>query len=181
MLTELETLIFAVALLYAAELHHFTWWAVASLVVSNALYVAAETSYHRIERAATSIATFVSLAVVVLSLSGCSLFAYALEDYGPTVYVLGNFALHYWPSLRLLYRMKRTHTTPASQKRTIAGPPALLQISLIPAHLLLLYCTLNDPTVQYKCGKNLSHNTFVAINLVASIAIELLFCYTWQP
>ena len=179
MLVELETFIFGIALLYAADLHHFTWWAVISLIASNTIFVLANNSYHRIERAAASIATFVSCAVVILSLAGCKLFANALNDHGTTVYVLGNFALHYWPSLRLLYRMKRVHNSQPAQKTKHVGR-SVLQLSFIPAHLLLLYCALNDPTDQYMCGANLSHNVFVAINFFASIGIELLFCHAWQ-
>lgn len=160
MFNRIEALVFAVLMYQLADMTHFTWWAIASLIVSDVLV---ESNLHcvHVNVLAGSIAVLVSLAVAGLSVVRCSLFQGALDDLGAPVYALGNFAVHYWPSLRLVVRICTSEV------------PAKLHLTTVPAQVLLLYTALNNPTVEYRCPPNLSHVTFVVGSLFASVGIEL--------
>lgn len=180
MYVEIELIAICIVILQLGTFTHFTWWAITSLAISDFVYIVSTKSYLHIEKAAASIAFIVSCTVLILSLSKCTLFSDALDEHGTFVYVVGNFALHYFPSLRLLYRLWTLHAN--SQTIALESPfffSGLKQIvyalSFIPVHLLLLYCMLNDPSVQYQCPPPLNRALFVGLTVLAAFLVELSF------
>ena len=180
MYTEAELAVIVLIILELGTFTHFTWWAITSLAISDFVYIVSRKSYLHIEKASASIALIVSYTVVILSLSRCTLFSEALDEHGVFVYVAGNFALHYFPSLRLLYRLWTLHSnlkpsTPHSLATVKGLKRVLASLTLIPAQLLLLYCMLNDPTVQYQCPAPLSRPFFVGATVLAAFFTEAGF------
>lgn len=106
----------------------------------------------------------------VLSIVNCKLFKQALADNGILQYTVGNFALHYWPSLRLLFRLWQLHPKLLYRK---LDWHIFTSISYIPVQLLLLYCMLNNPSSQYKCPAQLRESYFVIAIVVAAVGIEI--------
>mgnify|MGYP006108286115 CR=1 FL=1 len=165
MFIEIETGIFFIALFVAADMSHFTWWAVASLVVHNiACIVTPARIIAPLLVSTLTISLLVSFTVVVLSAAECTLFAASLDENGPIVFTAGNWALHYWPSLRLLYRFWTTHRWTRSADN--------VALSIVPAQVLMLYCAINKPNVTYGCPAAISHPLFTLGGLAAAVGIE---------
>jgi len=167
----LEIFILCLTLVEIGTFLHFTYWAIASLAISDLILVCSKRRYLYIEKAAVTIAVLVSCAVPILSICKCQLFSEALTDNGTLQYTVGNFALHYWPSLRLLFRLWHFHPRLSWHKLNVN---VLKTLSYIPVQLLLLYCMLNNPSTQYKCPAQLSLPIFVAAIFVSSISIEVV-------
>ena len=170
MFLQLEIIILCVALVEIGTFLHFTYWAIASLALSDLILLASTERYLHIEKAAATIAILVSCAVPVLSIINCKLFKQSLADNGILQYTVGNFALHYWPSLRLLFRLWQLHPKLLYRK---LDWHIFTSISYIPVQLLLLYCMLNNPSSQYKCPAQLRESYFVIAIVVAAVGIEI--------
>lgn len=160
-----EITFFTVALCLYGDVSHFTWWAVISLVVSDVTCMSNITTVHtamhyRANVMFATIATMVSLTVVVLSWMECTLFVSALADNGTLLYISGNFVLHYWPSLRLLVRVLE-----CPHKRTITADAACL---------ITLYNVVNNPSEVYGCTAVLPNWPFPIAAVVGSVVVEII-------
>lgn len=180
MYVEFELAILSIIIIEFGTFTHFTWWAITSLALSDFVYIVSRKSYLHIEKASASIAFIVSCTVLVLSLSRCLLFSDALAEHGTFIYIVGNFALHYFPSLRLLYRLWTLHSKTSSEAYQspffFAGFKQLIgSLTLIPVQLLLLYCMLNDPSVQYQCPLPLTRPFFVGGTVIFALITEGIF------
>jgi hypothetical protein len=170
MFLQLEIFILCITLVEIGTFLHFTYWAIASLALSDLILLLSARRYFRIEKAAATIAIVVSCAVPVLSICNCRLFKEALADNGIVKYTAGNFALHYWPSLRLLFRLWQFHPHLSLQN---LRPSVFTSLTFIPVHLLLLYSMLNNPAKQYKCPDQLRQSYFVVAIVIAAVAAEV--------
>jgi len=151
-----EAVVFAVAFAANGELSHFTWWAVLSLIASD-IAVFFHIDSDRGHVLAATVSVCVSITVMFFSTQECNVFRNALAAYGPVTYTLGNFALHYWPSLRLVPRA-------VGVARSWRYGDA--------ACLITLYTLLHQPVHVYKCPAVLPHEAFVIGSGVGSVLIE---------
>jgi hypothetical protein len=137
-----EIMIFGGALLTRGDPTHFTWWGVGALCIANGSQLLPPSyDYDSARTRATMLAaitcTLIMVAVVAMSCTGCVMLNDALAEVGPWVYGGGNFALHYYPSLRgLALASKYTSHFAASDS----------------AILLMAYCVLHQPDSVYGCG-----------------------------
>lgn len=172
MFIEIETLVFGVAIVAAAEMSHFTWWAAAALVVHNVSSIATATNTASpLLISALAISLVVSVTVPCLSAARCALFQETLASIGVTEFAVGNFVLHYWPSLRLVHRFWTTSCFVAH------APARVPEFGGIAAQVLMLYCTIYNPSRVYGCPAELSKGVFIATGLTAAVAIELLLLH----
>lgn len=156
-----EVLLFGAAVVAAADLSHFTWWAVLSLIGSNVALLFGHTN-HRSHVLSATISCCVSVTVVFFSCIGCRIFKDAFDDLGPNAYLLANFAVHYWPSLRLVPRA-------VSSKD---GVP--LYIYGGAACLLSLYTVLHEPAHVYKCPAWLRQWHIVLSSVLGTVLIQIV-------
>lgn len=122
---------------------HFTWWGISFFVLLSASIFAESlldiplSCYIRIT---IFIIEFVILiAVIVMSHMQCSLLTDAYNDVGPVIYIAGNFAMHYYPCLRILV--------------TLGSTPyinILLQ-TLNAGFIILIYAFIFHPQQVYGC------------------------------
>tara|TARA_B100000795_G_scaffold268652_1_gene256091 strand:- start:2667 stop:3170 length:504 start_codon:yes stop_codon:yes gene_type:complete len=156
--TLFEILVFTIALITQGNITHFTWWAVCSLICSDVAELANVAS-PRGEIMAATISVLVSVTVPIMSQLSCSLFSDTLTEVGYVVYVFGNSALHYWPSIRLTGRVlndKRSTSICADASRVVA-----------------IYMLLNKPLVVYGCN-NLQHYMVALAGPTAALIIEII-------
>ena len=153
----LESVLFGVAFFVKGGVTHLTWWNVVLLVACNVVYVWDPTStlYVRVWQAFATLATLVQLTVVIMSLLGCSMIREALIEVGPWLYYFGNFALHYWPTIR------------AAALR----PPAFSQLYYDAARIMAVYATLHRPEKVYSCDK-VSPYLVMPLGIAVVIGIE---------
>jgi hypothetical protein len=79
---------------------HYTWWGLVSFGVYNCFAICgAPMQYWGV---AITFASIVLVGVVGLSLAQCSMLADAVAEYGVSGYLMGNFAVHYYPLLRIV-------------------------------------------------------------------------------
>lgn len=120
-----------------ADTTHFTWWGIALYMAFLASVVAGG---HRYTWFYTIVVqAVVILGVVAMSLAGCSVLTDTAHDMGEIMYIAGNFALHYWPTLgTVLRRPQKNPVRPGLQ-----GAAAALTF--------LVYCTAKRPNAVYGC------------------------------
>lgn len=86
-----------------SHMNHFTWWG----LVSYAVFISAYIGYPGLENRIWGVCAIISLVILVgvilISILGCGLLTATLKDLGGSQYILGNFAVHYWPALRLWF------------------------------------------------------------------------------
>lgn len=159
--TIIETVVFGLALVLAGNVTHFTWWAIAGFVVSSVAHLLGSgTRMRHIDLVVATTSTVVSVTVPLLSGVQCSLFQDALESNGKVVYIVGNWLLHFWPSLRMLYRVSLHNSE--SQRTHDA------------ARLFSLYCATQKPAVVYECPTVIPHQIFPVAGICALFIVEYL-------
>eukprot|EP00729_Bicosta_minor_P020283 gene20283-21158_t len=85
-------------------MNHFTWWGLASYLIFGVFDLC-----HRGELwhgVALTVSGIILVGVLGLSACGCTMLATTLADLGPSAFILGNFAVHFYPMLRLLFWAK---------------------------------------------------------------------------
>lgn len=136
---------------------HMTWWGIATLAARLLTFTVSETV-----DLLGSTQLIVSLTVLIgtwaMSLSECGMLVTALADFGPLGYVMGNFALHYYPVTRAL-------TIPAAS--TTGGVTAAIV-------LVTVYSTTMDAVDVYSCNGMASWVAVVGIPLSAAVCAVLL-------
>lgn len=87
---------------FSEKMTHFTWWGVASLLVFDVTLVLGWARLHAAWHfISATIACSVLLGVLSLSLLRCRLLVDAVAEFGPSWYILGNTAIHYFPVTRI--------------------------------------------------------------------------------
>ena len=153
-LAAVEALTVCIVVAVIGNFKHYTWWAVAAYGCFLAGTIAGYASQTCV--CCFVIQTMVIAGVLVMSITQCHMLQDAMVEHGPTVYIAGNFLLHYWPCIGTLMRAD----TPAHAQTQ--GSLALL--------LFLVYCSLWHPNSVYGCA--ISYNVVVfgatTVGLVAS-------------
>lgn len=132
---------------------HLTWWAIVLLVAYDGI-VALGPSMNvprpwrlRAWSAGFSLSILVQVVVGLMSLIRCSMLRDALGEVGTWTYFLGNFALHYWPTLRYLA------ASPQRVDAASSGPQKASALTFDSARILAAYATLQAPAKVYGCGQ----------------------------
>ncbi|MGB0548853.1 MAG: hypothetical protein ACPGR8_06925 [Limisphaerales bacterium] len=82
---------------------HLTWWGLVALAAFD--YARAVGLADSVVGVVLSLQLCVVVGVWFMSAAKCDLLTNSYRDVGPSTYAVGNFAMHYWPSLRVvLYR-----------------------------------------------------------------------------
>ena len=139
---------------------HLTWWAVVLLVAYDGV-IALGPSMNvprpwrlRAWTAGFSLSVLVQLVVGLMSLIRCSMLRDALGEVGTWTYFLGNFALHYWPTLRYLAASPRAADAKELRRRkpTSSGVQGSA-LTFDCARVLAAYATIQAPAKVYGCGQ----------------------------
>ena len=146
--------------------HHLTWQNVALLAVWLFARLRGAGAYVWL------VAVLVNVAVVigVWFMSGlkCGLLQIALDQVGPTGYFVGNFILHYYPSLRLL----------SAPPKQVVRPYRQVAVAVA---VVVLYCATLDPKRIYDCpGWLESWLVLVSfVGLIGAASAALAWFGTW--
>ena len=92
--------------------------------------------------------TIVFFGVIVLSFARCSLLQDTLEDLGGSAYLLGNFAVHYWPLLRLYFCRPQT-MSPRFWNQAIYGLSFAVIYLCVQQASTVYGCSMPENTVLY--------------------------------
>jgi hypothetical protein len=87
-------------------------WGIASLIIFDATIAASPASqkpYTFYRPIAQAIALSIIIGVWGLSAMKCTLLADAANEFGPAGYIAGNFAIHYYPALRIFAAKDTNH------------------------------------------------------------------------
>lgn len=136
-LTAVEAAAILVAVAVMGDFTHFTWWAISTYVAflgSRLCGLAQRTWVFCL-----CVQIIVIAGVVGMSATACDTLVDAAHDNGPVVYVVGNFAMHYWPAIGILAR--RPTGRPASHEAQAWSA----------AMLFLVYATIKRPNSVYGC------------------------------
>jgi len=146
---------------------HFTWWGLSSLFLYDFVVL--------IDRAlVTSLAPFVRfmvlfiqfgivVGVVAMSIRQCDLLVDTHEDVGDGVYFFGDFAMHMWPTLRILLSI------PPDQPYTIPKfRNSIIHQYSNATFLVLVYFTQFHPMDIYGCN---IHPFIGATGMIACVTL----------
>jgi len=125
--------------LYSRE-SHLTWWGLLTLAIFDWFYVR---DYADIVWLGVLIFfTNIICGVWFMSISKCKMLSDTLMEVGVAKYAVGNFAMHYWPFLRVVLYTPSRIINPARQLATVLG-------------LIALYCSTRDASAVYGCSDSL--------------------------
>lgn len=160
----LEIVLVGLLLAGAADFNYFTWWGI--LIMEGALIAErAPLDQKTAERVHTfwlCISVSIALGVAGLSLFECSMLQNMAVATGPQVYSVGNFILHYWPSIRAVSLMPTT----------APGP-----ITLDAATVATVFVMVFDPAAVYGCVQISQWQFMIAattVNMVVELTIRML-------
>lgn len=154
-----EGSVFTLALLTMGNSTHYTWWAILGYVVSTfATAVLPGAVSYRLDLTAVATSVFVTLAVPVLSAIECTLFVEAMHENGSLLYVIGNWLLHFWPSVRLL--------------RRVSMHPNKVKCTHNAVRLFALYVAIQRPSIVYKCPSYMTPPVFPIAGISVLFIIE---------
>jgi len=151
------------AILISGDLTHLTWWAIGLLAVHDLTIAVTGTVNWRLWKASMALSSIVQSVVVLMSLMRCKLLRNAYADVGPWTYLVGNFVLHYWPTLRLL----------GSRPRQIDTTDTL---HFDAARIIAAYATIQEPTSVYLCGQ-VAPWTVMPAGILAAAAFEKILLW----
>lgn len=155
-LTLAEFVAIVAAVVVLADYNHFTWWAVTSYGIFLGLHLFGLSS--RTWVFGVCVQGLVVLGVVAMSVLGCDTLVDAASDNGWAVYVLGNFAMHYWPTIGILLRRPPGAAAHAENQAWSA------------TMLFLLYSSIKRPNNVYGCA--VPYNGVVVGGFVAGAALS---------
>ena len=152
----IESIVFALVLGTGLGSHdHFTWWGIAIVIAYD---VGVSVAHFSRKPLSTAVGRFIdsqawfsvtfwgipflcelviALGVMLMSARGCDLLAELYYENKP-LYIFGNFAVHYWPLIRLLLFIPEEG-------------PALVRPALIAASIVIAYTLYFQPRHIYKC------------------------------
>ena len=151
-----EAIVFSAVLAAGLGSHdHFTWWGL-GIVIAYDVGVAISHFLHGPTSRAVGRAVYtqewfstsfwgipflselvIALGVMLMSARGCALLAELYYE-NKLLYIFGNFAVHYWPLVRLLLFIPDEG-------------PALVRPALIAASIVITYTLYFQPRYIYKC------------------------------
>lgn len=136
MLLFLVGIVYILGGIFSGDLTHFTWWNI--LIFATWCMLG---SYRKgIELAALILNFTVVLVVIIMSFSGCTMLRDAYSDFGPSTYGIGNFVVHYLPSLFIVWF--GDHNLSKEQ---------LQQQGVLAAGFLALYLSFDNFSTVYGC------------------------------
>jgi hypothetical protein len=148
-----------------AEFEHFTWWSIASLAFYGTLAsVGIEVKYFWV---ALTIQIMVIGGVNVMGVTDCDVFETAFQSLGPTYYIIGNFIMHYLPSLIIV--------ATASRKHVLCGEDVALKQIMVAFGIFLIWHHLWDPWAVYGCS--LPHSLGLSGMLLLSLILSIIAMY----
>ena len=140
---------------------HLTWQNIVAQAVWLFSYIRKVDSY--VWLTCILLNVVVLIGVWFMSAAKCDLLQNSLDDVGGLTYLIGNFILHYYPSLRLISTPPTHLVRPARQ--------VVVAIAVV-----ALYCATNDPKVVYGCAVWLARESvclgFTALILIATVALS---------
>jgi hypothetical protein len=155
----IEIVLVGLLLVGAADFNYFTWWGI--LIMEMALIAErAPLDQKTAERVHTfwlCISLSIALGVAGLSWFECSMLQNMAVANGPQVYAVGNFLLHYWPSIRAVSLMPMT-------------PPG--PVTLDAATAATVFVMVFDPAAVYGCAK-LSQWQFMFAGTMVATVVEV--------
>lgn len=155
------TLVIAAIGSMGADFEHFTWWSIAWWAVYGTLE---EFGYGRFAFwFFETVQILVIAGVVIMGATDCTVFEEAFRKVGPTNYIIGNFLMHYLPSLVALGLASPQHIRCGEQRA---------QVQIWAAFgLFMIWHHLRDPWVVYGCS--LPHTLGVSGMLLVTLAISI--------
>lgn len=146
---------------------HFTWWGLAAYgLYAGAAIFLSDAAADFFWGVSATISSVVFFGVIMLSIARCSLLQEALDSLGGSGYFLGNFAVHYWPVLRLYY-CRPTLLPERFWNQTIYG-----------LSFLMLYLSVMEASSVYGC--RMPENVIVSAT-PALIVVPLIVRYVCYP
>jgi hypothetical protein len=94
----------------------------------------------------------------MMSIAKCRMLSATLADVGPVKYVLGNFAMHYFPLLQVAFSGKVDFLRADAWRQALAAGAVVTG-----------YCALSEVTAIYGCF--FVHTFWVAIALIAAAMV----------
>lgn len=156
--TAVEAVVFAWAIATRSDYKHYTWWALTSYFVFLVAFAAGHSE--RIWVFCAGIQSAVIAGVIAMSFAQCDTLVDAAKEHGPAVYIAGNFAMHYWPTIGIIARATK--------------PTAHLNQCLVALALFFAYAGLQRPNSVYGCP--VPYNAVVVGGAVAGAAFTGLVC-----
>lgn len=152
-----------------ADFEHFTWWAIAWWAIFGMLE---ELGYGRYAFwFFQTIQLLVISGVVIMGAMACTVFSDAYRRVGPVKFILGNFVMHYLPSLEAYALSTREHIE-CGEHRAMVQIWAALGVFLIWHHL-------RDPWAVYGCS--LPHSLGITGMLLVTLAIQVTSTFLAVP
>lgn len=157
----LTTLIVSAIAAAGADFQHFTWWSIAWWALYGML--------EEVDLGPTMFWLFMSLqilvitGVVIMGATDCDVFEEAFESLGATGYIVGNFAMHYLPSLTALAL--------ADERHLFCGGDSATKQIWAAFGLFLIWHHLKDPWDVYGCS--LPHTLGVTGMLIITLSLTL--------
>lgn len=143
-----------------ADFEHFTWWSIVSFALYGSLYVI---NYQRhFFWTFMTIQVLVIAGVIIMGATSCDVFEQAFQDNGAVVYILGNFLMHYLPSVVALLLADKSYI--------FCGLQDSLRQIWSAYGFFLVWNLLHDPWRVYGC--NLPHE----LGSIGMIGVVLLLC-----
>lgn len=136
---------------------HFTWWA---FTIYGTFLLATVVDYtSRVWVYAFVVQILVIAGVITMSTGTCSMLVNSVNQHGPALYLVGNFYLHYWPTVGILLRSDEPCQT--------STQCALALLTFF------LYASLWQPNSVYGCP--VSYNAVVVAGGVGGVAVSGIF------
>lgn len=176
-----EALVFTAVLAGGLGSHdHFTWWGLAIVLGYDAGIVASKMAgkwcARRIRRPVYAQLWFrrtfwavpalcelvIALGVMLMSARGCELLAELYYE-NKALYIVGNFAVHYWPLIRLLLFLPDPG-------------PYIVRQALLAVSIIVTYTLYFQPRHIYKCPTS---RASTVLGLIVPVAVIGVGAYFW--
>ena len=156
--TASEAAAIAAAVATLGNFAHFTWWAIASYAAFLVAHLAGATQKTWVY--ALAVQAIVIAGVIAMSFIRCDTLVHAAKDNGPAVYIVGNFAMHYWPTIGIIARATK--------------PTAHLNQCILAITLFFVYVGIQRPNSVYGCP--VPYNAVVVGGAAAGVVFTGLVC-----
>jgi hypothetical protein len=159
-----ESVILVAAIGMAGSWQHYTWWGCGFLLLADLTEVVplayiGQPTINRLWTLLLVNSIYIQLAVLFMSGNKCTYFNDVRLELGDGVYVIGNFLVHYVPTLRAVSQANAT-------------PHRFQAIQLDAALLSVIFCSMYNPQVQYGC-ESLDRAVITTGSVLAPVLIEV--------
>ena len=145
-----------------ADFEHFTWWSIAWWAIYG-MFEEVELSEF-VFWLFTSLQILVIAGVIIMGATDCDVFEKAFESLGAVDYILGNFVMHYLPSITVLASAGKKHIFCGVDSATVQVWTAF--------GFFLIWHHLKDPWDVYGCS--LPHSLGVGGMLILTVTINFI-------